>query len=313
MGGATAILLAAAALAPSASRPALPDRISVGAQGRVELADQVNDVLIIDGKVEIEGVVRGYLVAVDAEVVVRASAVMLRPIRLVGGHLEVERGAVLPASIELYGARLTRPDQSVANPPPSGRLELAIGQTQVSLSPSELDPGQHALMKAVLPFDRFVPKNGAGIEVVARLDPGLGLRQERSTAAPRELLVGGVLKLSFVSDKVVAAWQSGWAGPRGRALLAAVELKDPESAAALWDALAAVPESKVRHSVRTRLGRGAHWFFTHDDRAVLLWTRDRWFFALETRLDADPSTLAQQTQFSAQVGDALRRSLEQAP
>lgn len=313
MAGATAILLAAAALVPSASRPALPDRVFEGVVGRVELADQVNDVLVIDGKVEIEGVVRGFVVAVDAEVVLRSSAVLLKSVRLVGGHLEVERGAVLPASIELFGARLTRPDQSVANPPPGGRLELAIGQTQISLSPSELDAGQHALMKAILPFDRFVPKSGATIAVVAQLDPGLGLHLERATDAPRELLVGGVLKLSFISDKVVAARQSGWAGPRGRALLASVELKDDPSAAALWDALAAVPESKVRHSVRTRLGRGAHWFFTHEDRAVLLWTRDRWFFALETRLDADPSTLAQQTQFSAQVGDALRRSLEQAP
>ncbi len=313
MAGGTTILLAAAAFVLSAPRPLLPDRVFQGAPGRVELADQVNDVLVVEGKVEIEGVVRGFVVAVDAEIIVRSSAVLLRPIRLVGGHLELERGAVLPASIELFGARLTRPDQSTVAAPPNGRVELSIGQTQVSLSASELDAAQHALMKAVLPFDRFVPKNTAGIEAVAQLDPGLGMLLERSVPAPRELVIGSVFKLSFISDKVVAARQSGWAGPRGRALLAAVELKDPESAVALWDAVAAIPESKVRHSVRTRLGQGAHWFFTHDDRAVLLWTRDRWFFALETRLDADPVTLAQQTQFSFQVGDALRRSLEQAP
>jgi hypothetical protein len=198
-------------------------------------------------------VVRGFVVAVDAEIIVRSSAVLLRPIRLVGGHLELERGAVLPASIELFGARLTRPDQSTVAAPPNGRVELSIGQTQVSLSASELDAAQHALMKAVLPFDRFVPKNTAGIEAVAQLDPGLGMLLERSVPAPRELVIGSVFKLSFISDKVVAARQSGWAGPRGRALLAAVELKDPESAVALWDAVAAIPEC-ARGSARARIG-----------------------------------------------------------
>jgi hypothetical protein len=254
----------------------------------------VGDVLVIDGRLELAGVVRGYLYAVSSTVVLHSSAVLLSAGALHGGHLVVEPGARLGA-LTLAGTTLD------GELPEGANVERTRSPSRAALR----------AMRARLPFARPTPAEGVTLDAVRAWTPPGDYRLEHSLDDPRELVVGGVAKLTFTSDKIVGVAQRGFhADGQGTVLLTAVELADATTGAALWKALAQVPERAVSASVRTALGDGAHWWFVRQRRGALLWQRGRWFFALETRADddrADPLALTEQASI------ALTESFGDAP
>jgi hypothetical protein len=293
-----------------ASIAAPPYTVVRSSTGTVGVEEEVGDLLVVDGKVEVRGVVRGFIYAVGSEVIARSTAVILKPISMKGGTLRLEDGAVLPGEIELNGARLYQPGGRLAAQP-GARSSFRYGDTAVNVKDEPIDPAKLTLMKAVLPFDRFMPASEIRFEDLAEWHPGLGLNLKKDEASPKDLVVGGVARLTFSSDKVKGARQRGYRGARGTVLMTSVELADDEAARTLWKQIAAIPEDRVTLSVRSGLGDGAHWFFRHRSRYCMLWQRGRWFFAVETRLGADAPSIAQEVQFSEQVLTALRNALEQ--
>lgn len=302
-------LLSSLALALTGAPPVAPYVVVRSATAAIALEEEAGDVLVIDGKLEIHGVVRGFVYAVDSEVIAKSSAVLLKPISLRGGALRIEEGAVLPGVIDLHSARLHRPHGAVLRPEPGRRSTLSLGPSVVNLRDEPLTGGKLALMKSALPFDRFVPGAESSLAGIAAWHPGLGLELKRNLTEPAELVVGGIARLTFVSGQVKGAFQRGYRGARGTVLLSGAELVDQEAASAFWKQLAAIPEDRVGSSVRSALGDGGHWFFRHRDRICMLWQRGRWFFSVETRLGADDTSIGQEAQFSEQVLNALRTEL----
>jgi hypothetical protein len=298
-------LLATAALA---GEPELPFvRVANGEQS-IAIDQVVGDLLVVDGRVEIAGVVRGHVYAIDSEVAVRSSGVVLRPITLARGALHIEDGAVLPKTIDLLGSELFGP--SGESVPGSGKLVIQ-GATEVMAS-GPPSAASLAIMKSTIPFDRFTPPADMEIADLRGWHPELGLELKKFIEAPTELLVGGVTKLSFVSDKVVTSFQRGYRGPRGSVLFTGVRLVDDDAASELWKQIETIrPRVDVSLSVRSDLGPGAHWFYRHKGRYCLLWQSGSYFLAVETRLEDGGASILQQKQFNEQVLDALRRSLEQ--
>jgi hypothetical protein len=233
---------------------------------------------------------------------------VLRPITVARGALHLSEGAVLPKSIELVEAEFFGPaGESV---PASGRLVLDRGATEVTVSPAKLSEASLSLMKSTLPFERFAPPNGMDIATLREWHPELGLKLEKFVESPKELVVGGITKLSFVSEKVIGAFQRGYRGARGSVLLTGVMLENEASAEELWASIEGVrPNVKVSLSVKSDLGPGAHWFYRHRGRCSMLWQTGRWFIAVETRLDDEAASVFQQKQFNEQVLEALARSL----
>lgn len=228
----------------------------------------VGDVLVIDGAVDVAGVARGYLFAVSSTVTLRSSSVVLSPMAIHGGALIIEPGAQLPGSITLAGARVI------------GRLPPDVVVDRTS-APSR---AARRAMARFLAFDRPIPAPDVGFDAVAAWSPGPGFVLEHSLDDPRELVVGGVARLTFTSEKIRAVAQRGFhKDGEGTVLFTAVELADDATSAAFWGALAQVPERAVSSSVRTAMGDGAHWWFVRAQRGCLLWRRGRWFFALETK------------------------------
>lgn len=305
-------ITAALLLAPQragAEEPDLPFVRLVEEKRTIAIDEVVGDLVVVDGRVEIAGVVRGHVYAIDAEVAVRSSAVVLAPMTLVNGALHLEEGAVLPKSIDLMGARFFGP--AGESMPPSGRLSLDDGATAITASP-EPSAASLALMKSTIPFERFVPAPDMDVAELRAWHPGLGLELKKFVEAPDELLVGGVTRLTFVSDKVSGAFQRGYRGARGTVLLTGVRLVDDQAAASLWSEIDRVrARVNVSLSLKSELGPGAHWFYRHRGRYCMLWQSGRWFLAVETRLHPDEgASIQQQKQLNEQVIAALRRSLE---
>lgn len=276
----------------------------------IELDQQVGDLLLVDAEADLRGVVRGHVYAVDSEVVVRSTAVVLKSMTVLRGSLRVEMGAVLPESIALTDARIVGPNGGALAPRSGDRIQLGRAGTTISLSHTKLSTAAVRLMKSVLLFDRFSPSGDMTLGDLAAWDPGLGLALKKDLAHPKELVVGGVTRLSFVSTKVKGAFQRGYKGARGTVLISAIQLKDEEASRALWAEIErVVPESKVALSIRTALGDGAHWYFRHKRRYSMFWRQGPWFFAVETKLGPSQVTVDQEKQFSDQVLSRLRIEL----
>lgn len=307
--GSSALLFILTAASPAFAEDPVPPYLAVHGRSAVVPVDKaVGDLLVVDGSVEIRGVVRGHVYAVDAEVVVRSSAVVLKSITLTRGALHLSEGAVLPSAVDLYAAKLFGPRGESANA--SKPVEVAGGGTLVTLRSTEVSTVSVSLMKSVLPFERFAPPDSMNVEALRGWHPGLGLETKRFIENPDALSIGGITKLTFVSNQVRGAFQRGYEGPRGNVRFTGIQLTDRASAKALWDSIhAAGKPAKVRVSIETALGDGAHWFFEKRRRHVMLWQRGSWVFAVETRLDAKKGTLFQEKQFLDQVLRSLALDL----
>jgi hypothetical protein len=294
--------------ARAGEEPELPFVRLIRQKQRIDIDQVVGDLLVVDGRVEIAGVVRGHVYAIDSEVAVTSSGVVLRPIIMARGALHLSEGAVLPKSIELVEAEFFGPRGESLQP--GGRILLDRGATEVTLASSKHSAASLSLMKSTLPFDRFTPPDGMDIATLREWHPELGLKLEKFVEDPKELMVGGITRLSFVSDKVAGAFQRGYRGARGSVLVTGVMLQDETAADELWTQIEGVrPHVKVSLSVKSDLGPGAHWFYRHRDRCSMLWQSGRWFIAVETRLDDKSASVFQQKQFHEQVLEALARSL----
>src|SRR5262245_46109249 len=193
--GATGLLLALLLYAPRAraGEPELPFVRLIQGKQTIDIDQVVGDLLVIDGRVEIAGVVRGHVYAIDSEVAVTSSGVVLRPITVARGALHLEEGAVLPKTIELVEAEFFGP--AGEGVPKSGHLSLDRGATEVTVSPAKLSDASIALMKSTLPFSRFTPRDGMDIGTLRDWHPELGLKLEKFVESPKELVVGGITRL----------------------------------------------------------------------------------------------------------------------
>lgn len=297
-----------AVLAPSlafAAEAVGPGALTVaGEKKTIELERAVGDLLVIDGRVAIEGVVRGDVYAVDSEVVLRPSGVILGSITLTGGALHLSAGAVLPPTVELRGAEFFGPDGERADP--KAPVFVGQGATKVVLSAEPVSTSSVALIKAVLPFERPVPAAGVEVPDLRGWAPGLGLRLGKFVEDPPSMDIGGVSRVSLAHDAIRGAFQRSYRGARGRVRVSGVHLAKPEASAMLFgqivDATRAVPTGL---SIGMNHGEGAHRFFESRGRYVMLWQRGAWLFAIESRLDTDRATAFQQKQFSDQIARSL--------
>lgn len=288
---------------------AAPYLIVKGATRSVALEDELGDLLAVDARVDLSGVVRGHVFAIDSDIWVRSTAVVLQSMTIQRGTVRIEDGAVLPAAITLKDAKLIGPDGEV-RAKHGDRVALGRAGTTIELEGTKLSTASVALMKSVLPFERFAPPEGTSIDQLTEWNPGLGLKTKMESIAPREMTIGGITKLSFVSGKARGAMQHGFRGARGTVVFSVIELENVASAKALWAEIErAGPPAKVTLSVKTALGGGAHWFFKKKGRYCMLWQQGSWFFALETKLSSDEASLYQEKQFSDQVLSGLRTQL----
>lgn len=278
----------------------------VGGDVEIAVDRALGDVLVIDGRIEIQGVVRGHLYAVDSEVVVRRTAVVLGSVTLTGGALHLEDGAVLPAKVDLYAAKLFGPRGEHADP--KTPTVIAGGATTVALRATTVSTVSVALTKSILPFERVVPEDGRDIAQLRSWEPGLGLELGHFVEGAPELSIAGV-KLPLKRAGVAGSFQRGYHGARGRALVTGVDLVDDAEAVKLFDKIVATAATDTRLSIGTALGHGAHRYFQARGRQIMLWTRGTWVFAVETRLDGENTTPFQDKQFSDQITGSLALGL----
>lgn len=312
-GAALAVLAGASLVAPRAraEQPAAaPYRVFRSGPSVIGPLEVAGDVVVTGAKLEIAGVVRGHLYAVDSEVVVRSTAVMLRSITMQRGILELEAGAVSPRLVALFGAGLRGAGGAILSDG-EARVELARRGIAATVSATRPSTTSVALIADVLAFERFAPPEGVERAELASWDVGLGLERQRAIEDPEVLVVAGLARFTFVTDKVKGAFQRGYRGPRGTVLFSAIELADQAAAEALWRELeASIPASRIGDSVRSALGGGAHWYFVHAGRHNLLWREGRWFFAVETHLGAEGVSPAQERQLALLVAGELGSGLE---
>lgn len=280
---------------------------------RVEVSEseRLADVLVIDGRVDVRGMVEGHLYALDCDVFVRRDAAVLRSLTVFGGSLHLEAGAVLPERIDVWNVDFYGPHGGALRP--GGTLTLSNGTVVTALASETIAAETHELTKAVLRFERTIPPDDASLAGVGRWEPGLGLRSVGGSSEVNALEVGGLLRLRFVSDRVVGALQRGFRGSRGAARLTAIALDSPESADGFWEQIAkADARGQVAATVKSELGDGAHWFFLRRGRATTIWQRGRWVLAMESTLFIDEASKLQHHQFNRQLISSLEGSFGQS-
>lgn len=292
-------------------------------RGVIAVDDEVEDALVVEGRLEVRGVVRGHLYAFDSDVFLRSTAVVLGSVTAIGGAIHLQEGAVLPASVDLEGAEYFGPNSGALRS--GGSIRVASGATAVRLRPVSSSTLTSALMRAVLPFDRFAPPADLPVSALEGWSLGLGLEPTRPTedteaarsdgaSRPEEsLVIGGIIRLRVVSDRVQGTLQRGFRGVRGDARVTAIRLSSPKSADELFHRIASTPlEGRPRVSIKSGLGEGQHWFFRSRGRYTMVWQKGPWLLAVESRL-AGPTratdseaTIPQQQLFNQQVLESLR-------
>ena len=283
---------------------------TVGSSVAIDVDRAVGDVVAVDSYVRVDGVVRGHVFAVDSEIVLKDRSVVLGSLTVNRGRLAIDQGAVLPETIYLNDAGFKGPGGESID---FGQtLALGNGKTRVTLDKTVVSTVSVALLKRLLPFDRFVPGPQHTVASLRDWHPALELELRRVTEGPTEVTVGGIARLTFVSGKVRGVFQRGYRGDRGTVLVTAVQLQDEPSAAALWSQIeSAGQRSNLSLSVKTGLGDGAHWFFKRRNRYCMMWQRAHWLIAVETRLADRGADLYQQTQFTEQVLRSMEQQLTQ--
>lgn len=280
----------------------------VGEPAQIPVDRAVGDLLVVDGGLDLDGVVRGHLFAIDAEVTLGPDAVVLGSVTLVRGALKLDPASALPAEVRLEGTHVHG-----APLEPGERRTLPGGAVLAQASDAPSDAAV-ALMKDVLTFDRFGPPDGTTVRELRAWHPGMGLEVKRFVERPPKLVVGGVTRLSFVSEKVQGSFQRGYRGPMGSVLVSGVKLADLDAAKALWAQVQGVEaRAGVELSVQSDLGPGAHWFFRKKGRYVMLWQRGPWFFGVESRLAKPDAAAADEKRFLYDVLGALRAALSPVP
>ena len=306
------VIVSAIALAISSSAQAseVEHVRTVTSSLAVNVDRAVGDLLAVDSFVRIDGVVRGHVFTVDSKVILDARAVVLGSITVNRGSLVVQEGAVLPKTVHLDNAFFVGPgDVSVK---PGQTLDLGDG-VNVRLNRTAASTTSVALMKLILPFNRFVPDSSRRVPDLRQWHPGDGLELRRLIEGPREVTVGGIARLTFVSGKVQGTFQRGYRGERGTVLVTGVHLQDSPTAVALWEQIETAGErAKPTLSVKTALGDGAHWFFKKRNRYCMIWQKASWILAVEARLSDRQANLFEQVQFVQQVLRSLEQALSQS-
>lgn len=222
----------------------------------------VADLLVVDGRLRLDGVVRGHLYTVGADVALGPDAIVLGEVDVVGGRLAVADGAQLPPNVRLVGVEAPE----------------ALGAVAPALSAPAL-----AHLKATLTFDRFAPGPKASVKDLRAWHPARDLEVKRFVESPEKLVVGGVTRLSFTSDEVQGSFQRGYRGARGSVMLTGIHFASAEGADRLFHQIHALEDRlAVERSVASTLGAGAHWAYRKKGRTVMLWQRGAWFFSVET-------------------------------
>ncbi len=288
-----------------------PHLSAFGQRVEVSESERLSDVVVIDGRVDVRGMVEGHLYALDSDVFIRKEAAVLQSLTVFGGSLHLEDGAVLPKRIDVWSIDFYGPNQEALRA--GGTVTLPNGSMVAALAEEQIASGTHELTKAVLRFDRAVPAPGATLESVGRWQPGFGLEAAGDRTELNALEIGGLLRLRFVSDRVVGAIQRGFKGSRGAARLTAVELDSFESAAGFWRQIArSDARGQVSATVKSDLGDGAHWFFLRRGRATTIWQRGRWVLAMESTLFAQQASNLQHHQFNRQLVSSLEGGFGQS-
>lgn len=274
---------------------ALPSVQVIGGPHTLGGDEAVEDLVAVDGRLRVDGLIRGNLYAVDSEVTLGPTAYLTGTVTLVGGSLSVEDGAI--ATEEVYVD-----ETAVTGPGPISTIPLPSTSTTT-----------RKLLKRTLSFRRFAPDPALARAELESWQPGLGFeRVDRNAEAPGDVLVGGLLRFSFVSDRIRFSQQASFVGPRGRAAWTALRLRSAEDARALWDKIVALDvDDRLRLSIVADLGDGAHWFVQSRDRSTMFWVQGPWLLAVETRCEQEDDALHAQA-FNGQVLRALAGNLPKA-
>lgn len=245
----------------------------------MEPEQAAQDLLIIGGQAAIGGVVRGHLYAVDAEVTLEPSAVVLGSILLNRGKLVLKGTPIVPQRIQLSGATLEGVPLV-----PGGTHTLDNGSV-VELATTAPSTAAVALMRAVLPLPRPVPDADLGVRDLRSLQLK-GFEEQRFLENAPELVVAGRARVKLQTAMVKGSLQRGWSGPEGAILLTGLQLENEAGAAQVYQSLTKKTEGGPKLSLKSALGGGQHAFFRTRHRFVLVWTQGPWLFALESKLAA---------------------------
>ncbi|MCK6549042.1 hypothetical protein L6R52_24565, partial [Myxococcota bacterium] len=127
---AVAVALCGPASARAETETRAPYTVIHEGRASIGVDEEVGDLLVVGARAELAGVVRGHVYAVEAELVVRSTAVVLRSMTVVGGSVRIEDGAVLPEEIALADARL---EDGRGQPIPQTSGPMRLGRSSTSL------------------------------------------------------------------------------------------------------------------------------------------------------------------------------------
>jgi cytoskeletal protein CcmA (bactofilin family) len=265
-----ALLLLAALLAPAL---VFADQ-SVMRRGDLTVARQsaVDDVVVADGDLTVQGTVRGSVFVVNGDALLSPGASVAGNLTVLSGSLSVARGAAVDGEINVLSGQAHVEDGARVG-----------GEVHAVEEVSSLTPEKLAFISRYILFDRRTPPDTFTLSGLDRLDPP-GLRPVRRRGM--KVFELGLFELGHMPldrDAVDDSWQMDYRGRDKWLRVAVVRFKTADGAAGFWSGLREKFEGRTTYSVHNSLGEGGHWFFRHREATYCLWFSGRTLQAVMVR------------------------------
>jgi hypothetical protein len=232
----------------------------------------VDDVVVADGNLTVQGAVRGSVFVVNGDVTLAPGANVTGNLTVLSGSLRVAKGATVEGEVNVFsGQAQIEPGAQVG------------GEVHALDEVSSLTPERLALVSRCILFDRKTPPDTFALTGLDRLDLE-GLRRVRDRG--RRVSELGLFELGHMGidrEAVDDSWQSDYRGRDEWVRVAVVRFKTEEDAARFWSGLRQRFEGRTTNSVHNSLGEGGHWFFRHRESSYCLWFKGRTFQAVMVR------------------------------
>lgn len=235
---------------------------------RLSQGVEVKDLVTSGGPVEVNGVVKGSIFAIDCIVTVSSSGIVEGNITVIGGLLILKNGARINGDILAIDGRLQRDENSIVKGKIDSRSDGISNKSKF-------------LLRQYLIFERPIPDANTPEEAISQLKRSFHHWEFSNISTWTAAAVENLPAVPFPDNAAAPAKIGVWVGHDKEITVGAARFADSAEAKEFWKKIrAAWPEKDVSGSVHVSLGDGMHWYFVRGDRAVVIWTKDNWFMSV---------------------------------
>ncbi len=257
---------------------------SIMKKGNVEIKsnERVNDVVVVDGIVNVDGVVSGVLYVVDSKIRLSKTSIVTGDITVNKGEINIESGAKLPKEILIIEGTLKIDSQKITTSQSQTVYNLN-DETKIRIIKKKIPDNVLAFMKKYIVFDRVVPKDDKELNELFDLNfMDLGYDDSLQATPLKQIKIAGLPSIDLENLTPEISKERKFSGAYGNIILRVVKLPSEEAGMRLWKAIrGTIHENQINESCHVTFGDGAHWFFRYKNIYNIIWLNNNYLMHIE--------------------------------